>query len=80
MNIGKRLKEPTPKFFKKLMRIGMTLAAIGTMMVAPPMAGVVLPAIIQTVGGYLIFGGTVISTVSKLTVTEEPDNKETSQE
>ena len=41
MNIVQRAKAPTPKFFKKLRNIGLTLAAISTVIVTAPIA---LPA------------------------------------
>lgn len=62
---GKRLKKDTPPFFKKLRTIGLVVAAIGTSLVMAPVA---LPALITTIGGYLIVGGTVLSSVSQTAV------------
>lgn len=72
MNIIKRLNEPTPKFWKKVMRIGIIVGAgVGALLGAP----ITLPAAIVTV---LTYVGTVAGTavvVSKLAVAEEPDAK-----
>lgn len=59
-----RLKSDTPVFFKNLRTIGITLGSIGGVIVAAPVA---LPAIIISIGGYLIVGGSVIASVSQLT-------------
>jgi ABC-type xylose transport system permease subunit len=65
MNVIKRANAPTPKFFKLLCAIGLTLAAAGgTLLTAP----VVLPAGLVTLGGYLVVGGTILSAVSKITI------------
>ena len=71
MNIIKRVKTPTPKFFKVLRNIGLTLAAVGGTILAAPIA---LPVLITTVGGYLAVAGGVLSAVSQLTTTEERSN------
>lgn len=62
---GKRLKKDTPPFFKKLRTIGLVVAAIGTSLVMSPVA---LPLLVTTIGGYLIVGGTVLSSVSQTAV------------
>ncbi|MDO8316700.1 MAG: hypothetical protein Q7T12_04175 [Flavobacterium sp.] len=71
MNIIKRVKNPTPKFFKVLRNIGLALAAVGGTILAAPIA---LPVLITTVGGYLAVAGGVLSAVSQLTTTEERSN------
>ena len=68
MNIIKRVKSPTPKFFKVLRNIGLVLATVGGTILAAPVA---LPAIIVTVGGYVAVAGSVISAVSQLTTTKD---------
>lgn len=68
MNIIKRVKSPTPKFFKVLRNIGLVLAAVGGTILAAPVA---LPAIAVSVGGYVAVAGGVISAVSQLTNTTE---------
>jgi uncharacterized membrane protein HdeD (DUF308 family) len=64
MNIIKRVKSPTPKFFKVLRNIGLVLAAVGGTILAAPVG---LPAIVVTIGGYVAVAGGVISAVSQLT-------------
>ena len=68
MNIIKRVKSPTPKFFKVLRNIGLLLAAVGGTILAAPVA---LPAIVVTVGGYVAVTGGVLSAVSQLTTTKD---------
>jgi uncharacterized membrane protein HdeD (DUF308 family) len=68
MNLVKRVKTPTPKFFKVLRNIGLALAAVGGTLVTAPIA---LPVVVTTVGGYLAVAGGVLSAVSQLTTTNE---------
>jgi uncharacterized membrane protein HdeD (DUF308 family) len=68
MNIIKRVKSPTPKFFKVFRNIGLVLAAVGGTILAAPVA---LPAIVVSVGGYVAVAGGVISAVSQLTTTKD---------
>jgi uncharacterized membrane protein HdeD (DUF308 family) len=68
MNIIKRVKSPTPKFFKVLRNIGLVLAAVGGTILAAPVA---LPVVVTTIGGYVAVAGGVLSAVSQLTTTKE---------
>ena len=68
MNLLQRIQAPTPKFFKVLRLIGLSLAAAGGTLVAAPVA---LPAGLVTLGGYLIVAGSVASAVSQVTVNSE---------
>ena len=72
MKLIDRLKSPTPKFFKILRNIGLGLAAAGGVIVAAPVA---IPAIIVTIGGYLIVAGSVATAVSQA-VTKKEDQIE----
>ncbi|MBN8823875.1 MULTISPECIES: hypothetical protein [unclassified Spirosoma] len=63
ITLSQRLTAPTPKFFKTLRTIGLTLAAVGGAVIAAPVA-----PIIATIGGYLLTAGTVASAVSSLPV------------
>ena len=65
MNVLERAQAPTPKFFRVLRIIGLTLAAAGGVLVAAPVA---LPAAIVSAGGYLIVAGSVATAVSQVTV------------
>jgi len=71
MNIIKRAKAPTPKFFKVLRNVGLALAAVGGTILAAPIA---LPVVVTTIGGYLAVAGGVVSAVSQLTTTQEKSN------
>lgn len=64
MILVKRLLSPTPKFFKVLRNIGLTLAAIGGTIMAAPIA---LPIVLSSVGGYMTLAGGIITAVSQLT-------------
>ncbi|MEO0046563.1 MAG: hypothetical protein RL705_1754 [Bacteroidota bacterium] len=72
MTIRKRATAPTPRFFKVLRNIGLVLASVGGAVLAAPIA---LPALVTTVGGYLVVAGGVASAVSQLTVKEANVNK-----
>ncbi len=68
MSLLDRVLSPTPRFFQKLRKIGLTLAAIGAAFIGSP---VKMPAIVTTVAGYLAVAGAVLSAVSQITVTGE---------
>ena len=68
MNIVKRVKAPSPKFFKVLRNVGVALAAAGGVILAAP---ITLPAVIGSIGGYLAVFGGVLSAVSQLTTVQE---------
>ena len=70
--LAERSKADTPPFFKKLKLVGLTLAAVGGILVASPIA---LPAAIVAVGGYLIVAGSVATAVSQVTVKDEEGSK-----
>ena len=50
MTIVERVKAPTPRFFKTLRTIGLTLAGIGGAILAAPVA---VPAALITIAGYI---------------------------
>lgn len=68
MKIARRLKAPTPIFFKKLRNIGLTLAAVSASVLAAPVA---LPAVVLKIAGYIAVAGTVAGTVSQSAVKGE---------
>lgn len=61
----KRWKAETPDFWKKVQTIGITIGAVGGVIVSAP---VVLPAALITIGGYMVAVGSVAAVLSKLTV------------
>lgn len=73
MELFKRLKEPTPKFFIRLRNIGIGLTAIGGAIVTLP---VLMPAVLSTIAGYLIVAGTVASVVSQTAINDGKDNED----
>lgn len=68
MNVTKRANAPTPKFFKVLRTVGLSLLAISGSIIAAPIA---LPATIVTIAGYVAVAGGVLSAVSQVTVDDE---------
>ena len=72
MNIVERAKAPTPKFFRILRSIGLSLLAISGSVIAAP---VVLPAAVVTVAGYMAVAGGVISAVSQVAVDDKAKKK-----
>ncbi len=65
MNVIKRVKAPTPNFFKVLRSVGLVLLGISGSVIASP---VVLPAVVVSIAGYMAVAGGVISAVSQMTV------------
>lgn len=76
MNIAKRAKAPTPKFFKILRTIGLALLGISGSVMAAPVA---LPAAVVTAAGYIAVAGGVMSAVSQVTV-QDSSKKEADDE
>ncbi|MCI2228855.1 hypothetical protein MC378_06715 [Polaribacter sp. MSW13] len=68
MNVKERAKAPTPKFFKTLRTIGLSLLAISGSILTAPIA---LPATVVSVAGYAAVAGGVLSAVSQVTVDED---------
>ena len=64
----KRMKQPTPKFFKKLRTVGIIAATSAATLIAAPIA---LPAVVVQLASYLAVAGTIMSTVSQVAVTNE---------
>lgn len=69
--LKQRWKAKTPKFWKKVQRIGIVAGALGAALLAAPVA---LPAAIITGAGYLVAVGGVTATLSQLTV-DDSENK-----
>jgi hypothetical protein len=63
-----RLQEPTPPFFQKIRNIGLIVAAVGTFIIAAPVA---LPIVMVNIAGYLIVAGGVMSTLGQVAVKKE---------
>jgi len=67
MSIYERAMAETPPFFKKLRTIGIVVGLVGGALATAPVS---LPASIVALSGYLITAGTIITTVSQITVDE----------
>ena len=65
LSLLERAVAPTPKLFRILRLIGLTLAAASGALLAAPVA---LPAIVTTVAGYVAIAGTVATAVSQVAV------------
>lgn len=63
--IIRRATAPTPRFFRTLRTIGLSLAAISAGILAAP---VTLPIMLTTIASYLAVAGGIISAVSQITV------------
>jgi hypothetical protein len=70
MKLIDRLKATTPKFYKILRNVGLGMAAAGGILVASPVA---IPAVLVTIGGYLIVAGSVATAISQTVTTTEGD-------
>jgi hypothetical protein len=67
MKIIERFKAPTPKFWKRIKRVGITIGGLGAILIAPPIG-------LSLVGGYLITAGSVIGVLSQLTIEDGQAN------
>jgi len=63
-----RWKQPTPSWFKFLIKTGLLLSAIGTAVISSP---VPVPAPVSSIAGYFVVVGLVISAVAKTAVEPE---------
>lgn len=77
--IIKRVKSPTPKFFQKVIKLGLTLGvAGGSILLAPAtlaqmgVQGVELPALVAKAAEYMAIIGAVAAALAKTTVDDKP--------
>ncbi|WP_285269221.1 hypothetical protein [Kaistella rhinocerotis] len=68
LNLVSRISAPTPKWFRVIRNIGLSLSAVGGALIAAPVA---LPAALISVGGYLLLGGTILGAVSQTATSSE---------
>ncbi len=57
-----RVVSPTPKWFKQLRNIGLTVGAVGAVIISAPLS---LPTTLVTIAGYMILAGGVMGAVSQ---------------
>jgi hypothetical protein len=67
LTVVQRLTAPTPKIFKILRTVGLSLAAAGGAILAAP----AMPVILVSVAGYLTVAGAVMTAISQVAVTGE---------
>jgi hypothetical protein len=72
-----RAKAPTPKFFKTLRTVGLSLLAVSGGILAAPVA---LPAAITTLATYLAVAGGIASAVSQITIEDNPKPEKEEEE
>lgn len=71
--IIKRAQAPTPKFFRIMRTVGLSLLAVSGSILAAPIA---LPAGLVTVAGYLAVAGGVASAVSQVTIADRKEEEQ----
>jgi len=76
MNIKERYTKPTPKFFRTLRNIGLSLTAAGGAILAAPVA---IPAFLVTAATYATVAGTVATVVSQAVVKDEDEPEQEEQ-
>jgi len=73
--IIRRLTSPTPKFFKNLIKLGLSIGAAGAAIlllpVTPGIPKIDLPPLLEKAGEVMAIIGAVATAVSKLTVDDK---------
>lgn len=71
-NILKRMGEPTPPFWKKVRNTMYTIGAVGAIIIGLPITvpGIIIPAAIASVAGYMVSIGAVGAALAESTSTE----------
>jgi hypothetical protein len=65
MNVVKRLRGKTPRFFKRVIQIAIGIGAVGATIIAAPIA---VPAILITAAKIMITVSATATAISKLTI------------
>lgn len=71
MEVSRRLTSPTPRFWKKVQKLGLMLSSAGATMLAVPET---LPKWIPIAGGYVVLAGGIMSALATLTCEDQPSN------
>ena len=69
-NIINRMADKTPKFFKQLRTIGLARVTASATLAAAPIE---LPALVNTIAGYVAVAGSVMGAVSQTAVMNEEE-------
>lgn len=72
LNLIERVSAPTPKWFKIIRNIGITLTAVSGAILTAPVA---IPATIVTVAGYVMLGGTIATAIAQTAMQTEDDKE-----
>lgn len=72
MHLVKRMKQPTPSFFRKIRNVGLAVASVGGVLLTAPVA---LPEILVSISGYLTVAGSVASAVSQAVTEPNEEDK-----
>jgi hypothetical protein len=64
LSLIKRISAPTPRIFKIIRTVGLSLAAVGGAIIAAPS----MPFVLIEVAGYLTVAGAVMSAISQVAV------------
>ena len=77
MNLWNRLQGQTPKFFKRVINIAVSLSAIGTVLVTveATVPGFHLPETMLHISQWMIVAGLAAAAVGKTTVTTPTNNQ-----
>ena len=71
MSLEQRWNAPTPKFWKRVQKIAITLGAVAGVILTAPVS---VPAAVITIAGYVATAGTVAATLSQLTIENHETN------
>lgn len=82
MNVFERIKGPTPNFFKRIVKIALSLAGAGTALLSAEgiITGFHLPDLIHKLAQWLIVGGLVATGIAKTTVNTSSDKPASPEE
>lgn len=67
MSLRKRIQSPTPRWFKNIIRVSLSLAAVGTALLTAcnTVNGFVLPPVAEKIAQYFVVAGIVGAAISK---------------
>jgi len=76
LTLKQRFQAKSPKLFQKITNASLTIGAIGGAILTIASGGVLLPAYLITISGYMVTVGAVGAAVSKLTVSDKVNENE----